>query len=235
MAEVFWCVLMCFVREVSHWKVPRIWQPYRYDFGKHIRLHLSRPLLLNPGPGAVGGASARGEVESYCERLKSDFEVFAATDFKISPCSRLDWSFTCARTAWSEATRNPGMCQSWALEFDRFHQCQWQAVAAGCCFQQHPVFGSTSWNSPLQGRAFSGSQSSLQALRTDDYRPQNHSCEVMLALFLQGSWRTDWVSHGLAHWVADYWIRWVQFALDRYRTERNSTPLLLSLIIFIYY
>jgi hypothetical protein len=35
--------------------------------------------------------------------------------------------------------------------------------------------------------------------------------------------------------VADYWIRWVQFALDRYRTERNSTPLLLSLIIFIYY
>lgn len=22
----------------------------------------------------------------------------------------------------------PGMCQSWALEFDRFHQCQWETV-----------------------------------------------------------------------------------------------------------
>lgn len=33
--------------------------------------------------------SSPGDVESYCQHLKSNFEVFATTDFKISPCSRL--------------------------------------------------------------------------------------------------------------------------------------------------
>eukprot|EP00435_Cladocopium_sp_Y103_P067045 s199_g29.t1 len=33
-----------------------------------------------------------GDVEAYCERLKSHCEVFAATDFKISPCSRAELS-----------------------------------------------------------------------------------------------------------------------------------------------